>query len=66
MFWKKNQELEDPQWKMGLLTERGSGESNIQSLIRRKGYNQVQGLDYTETFSPPALMETVKVIMQTQ
>ena len=31
-----------------------------------KGYSQLQGVDYTETFSPTARMETVRTLMQLQ
>ena len=29
-----------------------------------KGYNQVQGIDYLESFSPTARMESVRMLMQ--
>ena len=29
-----------------------------------KGYSQIQGIDYTETFSPTARMESVRTVMQ--
>ena len=44
---------------------KGDPESpNYKALYVAKGYSQIEGVDYDETFSPTARMETVRTLIQ--
>ena len=49
----------------GFLSVKGDPEKPIyKARYVAKGYSQVEGLDFTETFSPTARMESVRALVQ--
>ena len=44
--------------------ENADGQKSFKARYVAKGYNQIKGIDYTETFSPTANITSVRALMQ--
>ena len=49
---------------MYTVKEKGDGSNLYKARFVAKGYSQVEGVDYTETFAPPANLTSVRAVMQ--
>ena len=58
------QQLVGGRWVYAVKTDQ-NGESKYKARFVAKGYSQVQGVDYTETFAPTARFTSIRVLMQT-
>ena len=63
MTCPNNQRAIEIKWIFKRKTDADSSVTIYKARIVAKGFRQVQGIDYDETFSPVAMLKSVRIIL---